>query len=89
MWGAANTGEGTGSGCAALEAKPSWQRESVDETAPNGCLNRTENDVAADANPSTGVAIYDSWDDTDGSGGWIQIGSHITPLPSGGAWGER
>ena len=22
-------------------------------------------------------------------GGWIQIGSHITPLPSGGAWGER
>lgn len=22
------------------------------------------------------------------AGGWIQSGSHITPLPSGGAWGE-
>ena len=22
-------------------------------------------------------------------GGWIQIGSHITPLPQGGSWGER
>jgi ketosteroid isomerase-like protein len=22
------------------------------------------------------------------AGGWIQFGSHITPLPSGGAWGE-
>ena len=21
-------------------------------------------------------------------GGWIQIGSHITPMPQGGAWGE-
>jgi len=22
------------------------------------------------------------------TGGWIQIGSHITPIPSGGRWGE-
>ena len=50
---------GTGSGCSTLEAKPSWQL--VDATAPKGCLNRTENDVAAVADPNTGVAIYDTF----------------------------
>ncbi|HUB40516.1 MAG TPA: ricin-type beta-trefoil lectin domain protein [Streptosporangiaceae bacterium] len=49
----------TGSGCSALEAKPSWQR--ADATATTGCLNRTQNDVAADADPSTGAALYDTY----------------------------
>lgn len=49
---------GTGSGCATAEAKPSWQ--TADDTSPAGCLNRTENDVAAVADPATGVAAYDS-----------------------------
>ena len=51
--------EGTGSGCSSLEAKATWQR--ADATEPDGCLNRTENDVSAVANPATGVAIYDSY----------------------------
>ena len=43
---------GTGSGCSAVEPKPSWQHDS-------GCSNRTENDVSAVANPNTGLAVYD------------------------------
>ncbi len=62
VWGHGSTSAtsgGTGSGCSTLEAKPSWQL--VDDTANRGCLNRTENDVAAVADPSTGVAIYDTY----------------------------
>jgi hypothetical protein len=72
--------EGTGSGCSALEAKPSWQR--ADATSPGGCLNRTENDVSADANPSTGVAMYDTWRSPDWPKGWNEFGgtSAATPI---------
>jgi subtilase family serine protease len=44
-----------GSGCSAYVAKPSWQA-----TANPGCPNRAEADTSADANPNTGVAVYDS-----------------------------
>jgi hypothetical protein len=54
---------GSGSGCSAYEAKPSWQTDS-------GCSHRTDNDVAADANPGTGAAVYDSYD----QGGWVEVG---------------
>ena len=61
---------GTGSGCSTAEPKPSWQ--TADDSSPNGCLNRTANDVAAVANPSTGVAAYDSNASASGSraAGW-------------------
>ena len=49
---------GSGSGCATDEHKPAWQ--AADDTSPAGCLNRTQNDVAADADPATGIAVYDS-----------------------------
>jgi ricin-type beta-trefoil lectin protein/subtilase family protein len=62
---------GSGSGCSMLEPKPSWQREKVDDSAA-GCLNRTENDVAADADPVTGVAVYDSF--ADGGTPWQDAG---------------
>jgi hypothetical protein len=60
VWGSPGSGEGTASGCSGDEAKPSWQR--VDDTEPSGCLNRTENDVAAVADPRTGVFIIDSFE---------------------------
>jgi subtilase family serine protease len=41
---------GTGSGCSAVFPKPSWQKDT-------GCSMRTLNDVAADADPSTGVFV--------------------------------
>jgi Ricin-type beta-trefoil lectin domain/Subtilase family len=62
---------GTGSGCSMLEAKPSWQRERVDDTAA-GCLNRTVSDVSADADPTTGAAVYDTYDDAGQA--WQQTG---------------
>jgi len=44
---------GSSSGCSAYEPKPSWQTDS-------GCADRTLNDVAADADPDTSVAYYDT-----------------------------
>ena len=51
--------EGTAGGCSVQEPKPSWQR--ADANASAGCLNRTENDVSAVADPNTGVLIWDTY----------------------------
>jgi subtilase family serine protease len=62
---------GTGSGCAnKVEPKPKWQTHT-------GCNQRIDNDVAADANPSTGVAIYDTYD----QGGWLEVGGTSVSSP--------
>lgn len=60
---------GTGSGCS-VWAKPAWQ-------AGTGCARRTDNDVAAVADPETGVAIYDSF----GVGGWTVVGGTSVSSP--------
>jgi hypothetical protein len=44
----------SGSGCTLYVAKPSWQTD-------NGCTNRTDNDVAAEASPTTPVSVYDTY----------------------------
>jgi hypothetical protein len=62
--------EGTGSGCSADEAKPSWQQDT-------GCKHRTDNDVAADADPNTGVAFYDTF----GQSGWGVVGGTSVSSP--------
>jgi subtilase family serine protease len=54
---------GTGSGCSTYEPKPSWQRDT-------GCARRTVTDVAAVADPATGLAVYDSYREP----GWLQLG---------------
>jgi subtilase family serine protease len=76
VWGSAShpTSGGTGSGCAKKTAKPSWQKH----IGRHGCSGRTENDVAANANPSTGVYVYDTY----GFGGWLKFGgtSEATPI---------
>src|SRR5436190_9752369 len=46
---------GAGSGCSAYVAKPSWQ------TATSACSRRSIADVAAVADPATGVSVYDSY----------------------------
>ncbi len=62
---------GTGSGCSTRsEAKPSWQHDS-------GCTHRTDNDVAAVADPNTGVAIYDTYDQS----GWLEVGGTSVSSP--------
>ena len=87
VWGSSAGGEGTGSGCSGYETKPSWQTDS-------GCANRTDNDVAAVADPNTGVAVYDTYD----QGGWLVVGGTsasspiiasvyaLAGLPSGGSY---
>jgi subtilase family serine protease len=60
---------GTGSGCSTF-TKPSWQTDS-------GCKYRTANDIAAVADPDTGVAVYDSYQQV----GWLQIGGTSVGSP--------
>jgi subtilase family serine protease len=61
---------GAGSGCSAYEPKPSWQLNS-------GCAHRTVADVSADANPNTGVAVYDTYH----AGGWLVFGGTSVASP--------
>ncbi|HET7500585.1 MAG TPA: hypothetical protein VFK02_06260 [Kofleriaceae bacterium] len=42
---------GAGSGCSTVYSKPSWQHDS-------GCTRRMEADIAAVADPNTGVAVF-------------------------------
>jgi subtilase family serine protease len=60
---------GSGSGCSKF-AKPSWQLD-------RGCKHRTANDIAAVADPQTGVAVYDSYQQS----GWLQIGGNSVGTP--------
>jgi subtilase family serine protease len=64
---------GAGSGCSAYEPKPSWQTDS-------GCSRRTVADVSADANPSTGAAVYDS-QGYQGRRGWFVVGGTSLASP--------
>nr|WP_245790654.1 S53 family peptidase [Streptomyces monashensis] len=80
---------GAGSGCSAYEAKPSWQHDS-------GCAKRAVADVSAVADPSTGVAVYDTYSscggallcDTElqlglaqGADGWVEVGGTSVASP--------
>ncbi len=64
---------GAGAGCSSYEPKPSWQHDT-------GCATRTVADVAAVANPSTGVWVYDTF----GKAGFAIYGgtSVATPIIS-------
>ncbi|HEX4282800.1 MAG TPA: PKD domain-containing protein [Solirubrobacteraceae bacterium] len=59
---------GGGSGCATEIAKPAYQSDT-------GCTGRSYADLSADANPGTGLAVYDN-------GSWLQLGgtSLATPI---------
>jgi len=70
VWGSANNADGgTGSGCSAVETKPSWQHDT-------GCTKRTVADTSAVADPNTGVAVYDS-----AEGGWLVFGGTSVASP--------
>jgi len=64
---------GSGSGCSASIVKPAWQTDS-------GCSGRTVADVSADADPTTGAAVYDSVPD-QGRSGWFQVGGTSLAAP--------
>jgi Predicted protease len=80
---------GTGSGCSQYEPKPSWQHDA-------GCAKRTVADVAADADPNTGLGIYDTYNTcgsnalcdilislglVQGLDGWAQVGGTSLASP--------
>ena len=75
VWETSST-EGTGSGCSAYEPQPSWQSSISIITA--ACSHRVDNDVAADADPNTGAAVYDT---TNGNGGWNEVGGTSESSP--------
>jgi subtilase family serine protease len=61
---------GAGSGCSAFESKPAWQ-------ADTGCTKRTVADVSADADPNTGVSVYDTFH----ASGWQVFGGTSVSSP--------
>src|SRR4051812_36506068 len=80
---------GAGSGCSKYEAKPAWQHD-------RGCARRTVADVAADADPATGLAVYDTYNNcpiaalcdgllsaglAQGLNGWAQVGGTSLSAP--------
>ncbi len=84
--GGANGGvlEGAGSGgggCSVRFAATSWQ-QSVPDWSSVGCgAKRAVADVAADADPYTGVAVYDSTETPEGEKGWAMIGGTSVASP--------
>ncbi|HEX3907286.1 MAG TPA: hypothetical protein VHW92_05100 [Mycobacteriales bacterium] len=63
-----------GSGCS-TENTASWQKRTL-----TGCSGRAEADVAAVADPATGVAVYDS-DSYQGTSGWLTFGGTSASSP--------
>jgi subtilase family serine protease len=61
----------TGGGCSPYEPKPSWQTDA-------GCPTRTVADVAAVADPATGVAVYDTF---KFASGWHVFGGTSAASP--------
>jgi subtilase family serine protease len=71
---------GAGSGCSAYIGKPSWQQD-------GSCARRTIGDVAAVADPATGVSVYDSYG-SSGSNNWYVFGGTSVAAPLiGGIYG--
>lgn len=66
-----------GSGCSNYEIKPTWQHDT-------GCKKRSVADVAADADPTSGAAVYDSVK-YNNKKGWFKVGgtSLASPLIAG------
>jgi subtilase family serine protease len=70
---------GAGSGCSAYISKPSWQHDSA-------CARRTISDVAAVADPATGVAVYDSYGSTGGANWFVFGGTSVAAPLIGGVY---
>ena len=80
---------GAGSGCSSFEPKPSWQHDT-------GCAKRTVADVSADADPNSGLGVYDTYNNcgsssscdvlieegvAEGLDGWAQVGGTSLSSP--------
>ncbi len=74
-----NNGWATGGGISTQEAIPSYQ-SGLHGINGASTTNRNVPDVSADADPNSGVFVYDSWN--EGSGGtWWQVGGTSLSCP--------
>jgi len=62
------------------EPEPSWQVTACAPYSPNGY--RCVPDIASDANPGTGVPVYDTYS----YGGWVQVGGTSVATPDWGSF---
>jgi subtilase family serine protease len=67
---------GSGGGIAKYESQPAYQNGEVNDYSTT---KRTVPDVAFNADPNSGVAVYDSWD--SGSLPWFQVGGTSLSSP--------
>ncbi|MDQ1701944.1 MAG: hypothetical protein QOF57_1196, partial [Frankiaceae bacterium] len=72
VWNTTSYTEGAGSGCSKYVTKPAFQNGIT-----TGCANRAEADVSAVADPSTGVAVYQTY----GGTGWSVYGGTSAAAP--------
>jgi hypothetical protein len=70
VWNPQSVWSTAGAGCSAYEPMPAWQAVTGVYRESAHCTNREIGDVAAVANPYTGVAVYDTYHAT----GWMVFG---------------
>jgi hypothetical protein len=70
-----------GGGCSAHFTAPAWQQSAADWLSVGCGTERSVADVAADADPYTGVAVYDSTETPEGEKGWAVIGGTSVASP--------
>jgi len=76
---------GAGAGCSAYESQPYWQNLF---SKPSVCSMRQVSDIAAVADPNTGVAVYDSYGPVYGISGWMVFGgTSVSAQIIGGIYG--
>jgi subtilase family serine protease len=89
-WGAGELSSalgGSGSGCSLFFSAPSWQTSLANWSATGCGSDRGVADLAADANPETGAAVYDSVG-YEGVRGWLQVGgTSLSAQIIGGVYG--
>lgn len=72
---------GAGSGCSAYVGRPAFQTNAIVGTV---CNNRVSADISAVANPSTGVAVYDSYGSRRGANWYVFGGTSVSaPIIAG------
>ena len=79
VWnGTPSAGDGAGAGCSAYVAAPTWQSSFISAAGgTSACSKRVTADVSADADPDTGLWIYDSYT----QGGWLVVGGTSLASP--------
>jgi subtilase family serine protease len=74
-WSAEYAWRDSGGGISEFEPEPSWQDTACAQFSPDGF--RCVPDIASDANPGTGVPVYDTYSED----GWVEVGGTSVSSP--------